>query len=192
MRTTKTLITLTTTIILLAALTTTATARNFRSSTTTFRATWTSAEFSGGFGTARCNLTVEGTLRSATITKTRGGEIGAVTATTIGTCPTGSATILRETLPWRVQYASFTGTLPAITSITTNVIGLAFQIREPTFGITCLGTSTTTNPATGTYNLTSGSVTSVTLGGTVPTNCGTSGTFSGRSSTNSALTVTLI
>ncbi len=187
----RTLITLTT-IILLAALTTTATARNLRSTTTTFRATWTSAEYTGGFGTMRCNLTLEGSLRSATITKTRGGEIGAVSAATIGTCPQGSATILKETLPWRVQYASFAGTLPAITSIGTTVIGLAFQIREPTFGITCLAISSTTNPATGSYNLSAGSVTSVTLGGTVPTNCGASLTLSGRSSTNSAQTITLI
>ncbi len=193
MQPTKTLLALTTTITLLAALTTTATARNLRSSSITFRASWTSAEFAGGFGTGRCNLTLEGTLRSATITKTRGGEIGAVRAATIGTCPQGSATILKETLPWRVQYASFTGTLPAITSTATNVIGAAFQFKEPTFGVTCLATSTTTNPATDSYNLgASGEVTSVNLGGTVPTNCGASGTLSGRSSTNSAMTVTLI
>ncbi len=194
MRTTKTLITLTTTIILLAALTTTATARNFRTSTTTSRATWTSAEFSGGFGSARCNLTIEGTLRSATITKTRGGEIGSLNAATIGTCPQGSASILKETLPWRAQYASFSGTLPAISSATVNIIGLAIQIREPTFGITCLAASTTTNPATGRYNLntTTGRVESVSLGGEVPTSCGANGRFSGTSSTNAALTVTLI
>ncbi len=180
--------------VLLGALVGTASARNLRSSSTTFRATWTSAEFAGGFGTARCNLTLEGTLRSATITKTANGEIGSVTASTIGTCPQGSATILKETLPWRVQYASFTGTLPAISAIKTNVIGSAFQIREPTFGITCLAISSTTNPSTGTYNLntTTGRVESVTLGGTVPTNCGASGTLSGRSSTNSAQTITLI
>ena len=177
--------------VLLGALVSTASANHLSSSTQSFRATWTSSEFIGGFGTVHCSLTLEGSLHSRTINKTVGSLIGFVTRASVGPCPSGSATILQATLPWHVQYAGFEGTLPRISSIRTNVIGSAFQIREPSFGITCLSTSTASSPSTGTYTLTSGSVTSVTLGGSIP--CGSfTGSLGGRSSSNSAQTITLI
>lgn len=177
----------------LGALASAASANHLRMSSTTFRATWTSFEFAGGFGTSRCNLTLEGSLRSATISKVLGAEIGSISAGTVGSCPTGSATILRETLPWRIRYESFTGTLPAITSVTANVVGGGFQIREPTFGITCLATSTESLPIRIIIMIEPhGAVIGIQIGGRVATNCGADGTFSGRSSTNSAMTITLI
>lgn len=177
--------------VLLGALVSTASANHLSSSTQTFRGTWARAEFIGGFGTVSCSLTLEGSLHSRTISKTAGLLMGAVTRASVGPCSAGSATILQASLPWHVRYASFAGTLPTISSITTNVIGSAFQIREPTFGITCLSTSTAESPSTGTYNLNSGSVTSVTLGGSIP--CGSfTGRLGGTSNSNSAQTITLI
>lgn len=178
--------------ILAAALTTAASARNLRFSSLTKRVTWTAFELRGGFGTVRCPITLEGSLRSATIAKTAGAEIGSITGASFGTCSSGHMTVLRETLPWRVRYASFAGTLPNITSINTNIVNMAFQIEEAAFGITCLMMSSPTNPVTLTYNLAAGAVRSVTLGGSsIP--CGSfTGAVGGTSSTNSALTITLI
>jgi len=178
--------------VLLGALVSTASATHLRSSTQSFRATWTRSEFTGGFVAARCNLTLEGSLHSATINKTAGSLIGYITRASVGPCESGSATVLTATLPWHVQYASFTGTLPSsIATIVTHVIGAAWRIREGGFSINCLTTSSAGEPSVGTYNLTGGSVTSVTLGGT--TNCeGINGTLRGTSATNSAQTITLI
>ena len=191
MKLAKLLIALTTATITLAAYTTMASANHLSLSTQSLRATWTSFELIGGFGTIRCSLTLEKSLHSRTINKTVGSLIGFITRASVGPCPQGSGTILQASLPWHVQYAGFTGTLPTIGSVRTNIIGLAYQLREPSFGITCLATSTAASPATLTYNLTSGSVTSVTLGGTIP--CGSfTLRFGGTSSTNSAQTITLI
>lgn len=191
MRFRKVLISLATAVAALAAFASMASANHLSFSSQTLRATWTSFEFSGGFGTIRCNLTLEKSLHSRTINKTAGLLIGAITRASIGPCASGSFTVLTESLPWHVQYASFEGTLPTIVSVTTNIIGLALQLREPTFGITCLMRSEASHPARLIYNLRSGSVTSVTLGGSIP--CGSfTGTLGGSSATNSALTITLI
>ncbi len=185
--------------ILLAVLVSSASANRLSQSSSTLRATWTSAEFSGGFGSARCSVTMEASVHSRTVTKTAGALIGYVTRASIGPCSSGSATILSAALPWHVRYASFTGTLPNISSTTFTVVGLAFQIKEPTFGITCLATSTTTEPATGTFNRESGgALSSSTLGGTIETSCGIRGTLGGTSGTpvvlgaTTRVTVTLI
>jgi len=94
-------------------------------------------EFIWGFAGAKCNLTLEGSVHSATLTKTVGLLIGYITRASIGPCPTGSATLLTAT-----------------------------------FGA-------------------GGSVTSVTLGGTV--NCeGIGVAVRGTTSSNSAIIITLI
>lgn len=191
MRLIKLIIAVAAATVVLAACTTTASANHFSSSTQSYSTSWTSAEFIGGFGTVKCSLTVEGSLHTKTGNKTAGALIGFVTRASLGPCPSGSATILQASLPWHVQYATFTGTLPTIGSIITNTLGVAYQIREPTFGITCLTTSTASSPVTGRWNLSSGSVTSVTLGGSIP--CGSfTGSLGGTSSRNSAQTITLI
>ncbi len=177
--------------VLLGALVTTASANRLSQSSSTLRATWTAAEFSGGFGTVRCSLTLEGSVHTRTITKTSGLLIGYITRASVGPCASGSATVLTASLPWHVRYNSFSGTLPSISSITTNVVGSAFQIKEPTFGITCLATSTATEPSTGTYTRESGgTLTSVGLGGTIETSCGIRGTLGGASSIPTALGAT--
>jgi hypothetical protein len=76
----------------------------------------------------------------------------------------------KGTLPWHVQYGGFTGTLPTITSIRTNIIGFAFRIREP-FGVTCLARSTAAEPATGVFNrnTTTGAIETSEIGGSIRT-----------------------
>lgn len=177
-------------VVALFALVGVASANDLSVSSQSMRATWTRAEFIGGFGTVVCAFTVEGSMHTATTTKTAGALVGFVTRASVGPCPSGSATVLTATLPWHVQYASFTGTLPTIASVTEDIFG-AWSIREPTFGITCLVRPTASSPNTATFNLNAGSVTSVTLGGSIP--CGSfTGTVGGTSATNSALTITLI
>jgi len=153
-------------------------------------------DYSGGFGTVECEVAVEGSFHSRTSAKTTGALAGYIINSNVVRCRRGGATILRETLPWHVQYESFSGTLPNITAINTRVIGASWRIREPTFGVTCLTKSTTAEPETASYNLTAGVITSITVGGTI--RCGSfTGTLSGTSSRTEeaagrAITVTLI
>jgi hypothetical protein len=183
-------------ITILAALTSTATAGRLSSSSQTLRGTFARMSFGGGFGTTECAVTLEGSLHSRTIAKTNGALIGYITRAILGTCPRGSATILTASLPWHARYASFSGTLPNITRINDTISGVQFGIREPVFGVTCLGSGGT---VTGSFTReASGVITSATAGGESPTNCGINGTISGTSSSLTVLgavtrvTVTLI
>jgi hypothetical protein len=122
--------------VLLGALVSSASAGRLSNSSTTLRATWARMDFTGGFGTVECEVTLEGSLHSRTIAKVARALIGNITAASVSSpCRRGGATILRETLPWHVTYNSFAGTLPNITNILTDVVGASFRIREPTFGV---------------------------------------------------------
>lgn len=177
--------------VLLGALVGTATARQFQLSETRSTATFPRVEFRGGFQTTRCNVTLEGSFHSRTLSKVAESLIGYINRASVGGCEAGTATILTETLPWHVRYTSFAGALPNITAISTKVVGTAFRIREP-FGIECLSRSTVEAPTTGTYNREAGGrITNAVIGGTIP--CGSfTGTLSGTSNSISAITVTLI
>ncbi len=121
-------------------------------------------ELRGGFGTVRCNITQTVTLH-ASVAKSRGALAGqANVAVSTNGCAAGNAGILVSgrrvtglTGPYHVQYQSFAGTLPNISSVTLAVTGVSFWITEPTFSVTCLtaepqniaGTTTGGNPATG-------------------------------------------
>ena len=188
--------------VLLGSLVASASATRLSNSSSTLRATFPTSEFVGAFGTTRCALTLEGSLHSRTITKTAGLLMGYITRATLGTCTAGSATVLTETLPWHVQYASFTGTLPnGILTLVTNVVGSAFRVRE-TGGITCLVRSSAGEPSRGTYNVGAGGLlSSVTLGGRIRTGgeCfGATGELRGTSNSltvlggSESITVTLI
>jgi hypothetical protein len=156
--------------VLLGALVGSASARRIESSSQTLRSLFREVIFNGIFGNIQCEVQLEGSLHSRTIEKIRCSLIGYITAARILACARNAATILTETLPWHVQYESFTGTLPTITSIKTNVIGAAFRIREPFE--TCLARSTATNPSVGTYTIVSGTITSAEISGTgIPTVC---------------------
>ena len=53
--------------------------------------------------------------------------------------------MLTATLPWSVQYSSFNGTLPNITSTTLRLVGAAFQVT-PTGFPACLARTTSEEP----------------------------------------------
>lgn len=181
--------------ILLAAMVASASARSLSNSTNAISTTWTALNYSGGFGTLECEVTLARTVPS-TIAKTVGGGLGSVTAANIPACRRGGATILRETLPWSVTYRNFAGTVPNITAVGTNLLGSAFRLREPTFGVTCLVRSTAESPATLTYNRETGTgrIPSMAVGGSIPCRGAIEATltFSGTSSSVSAWSVTLI
>jgi hypothetical protein len=169
MKTLKMLLGTTAAVAVLLVFVSPASARNLSISIQRFRATWTSAEFVGAFGTTRCALTLEGSMTARTHPKTIGLIIGRVTSSNAGTCSGGSATVLTETLPWTIQYGSFSGRLPLIDIIFWFIAGLSTRVRE-TGGITCLVRSTAAEPASGAVNVEgSGAATSMTLGGTIRT-----------------------
>jgi hypothetical protein len=166
---------------LLGALTTTSSARNLSVSSQVFRVPFREVRFEAAFGNSPCQLTLEGSFHTRTLPKVASSLIGYVTAAKVGPCPVGTVTILQETLPWHAQYVSFSGVLPNIAVLNTNIIGWAVRYRE-TFGITCLARSTAAAPVRLTYTLGAGGVISgVRIGGVLPTGeeCfGASGTYS--------------
>ncbi len=113
----------------------------------TFRGSFAAINVSAaGSNAATCPMTLAGTFHSSTIAKVARSLIGHITTASLGRCSTGGATILRETLPWHVTYRSFTGTLPNITAMATNIVGLSMSVQVG--GETCLLRTTTTNPWT--------------------------------------------
>lgn len=184
--------------VLLAGLVGMASAGRLSTSELRLRATWTRLSFSGGLGVVECEVAIEGSFHQRSITKTVGTLSGVITAGNINRCARGGVTVLRETLPWHVQYQSFAGTLPNISAIQAAIVGLSVIIREPTFGITCLIRSTTTEPALLTFNReASGVIASATAGGEIESSCGIAGSFSGTTSSLVAaaggrVTITLI
>lgn len=164
--------------VLLGALVGSASAGRLSTTSQTLRSSFRTVTFRGLFGNIRCQVTLEGSLHAATIAKVTGSLIGYITEARLGPCESGTATILRETLPWHAQYDSFAGTLPRITRIIIRVIGARFQVREPAF--TCLATSTEEAPALGTFtrDTATGVLTGSTIGGTgIETTCGRVGAF---------------
>lgn len=187
MRVGKTLFAMAAATVLLGALVGVASARNLSASSQTLRATFARINFSGGFGTTECSLTFEGSFHARTIAKVAGTLSGFVTRAVLGACARGVGTVLTETLPWHVRYRSFTGTLPNISTIIADINGVGFQIREPTFGVTCLasgGLVITFNREAG------GVVTTADASGRLPTSCGAEGTVTGRTSSFTVLNST--
>jgi hypothetical protein len=172
MRPCKLLLAVTAATVVFGALTSTAIANRFSSSSQTLRAQFREVRFEGAFGETSCQLTLEGSLHSRTITKVRGTLIGYITAARLGPCAVGRYTILTETLPWHIQYDSFSGTLPSlITSIRTRVINFAFRFIT-NFGENCLLRSTTEAPLIITYNISGGVISTAQTEGTgIPTTC---------------------
>jgi len=182
--------------VLLGALVGAASAAKLSTSSMGLRAAFATVRFAGGFGTTECAVTMEGSFDERSIQKNIGHLAGLVTRSVLGTCSRGSATLLAATLPWHIRYASFSGTLPNITRVNATIAGIAFQIREPVFGLTCLASG-------GTQSLifnreASGALTTAEIGGTSPSSCGVEGTFTGTSNAFTVLgaaariTITLI
>jgi hypothetical protein len=63
----------------------------------------------------------------------------------VARCETGLVTVLTETLPWHIAYASFGGILPNITRLQFSLIGGSVLIEV--LGSRCLARSTIEQPA---------------------------------------------
>jgi len=169
-------------------------------SSSTLRATFSRVDFTGGFGTIECQVTLEGSYHSRSMAKLSESLIGLATRAVVGTCERGSATILQETLPWHWTYESFRGTLPRIFGINLRLTAGRFRLREPFFGIQCIVIIDATEPILliHTRDVGSGILTSLELGGEAETDCATPARIRGRSTNFTALnsiariTVTLI
>jgi len=167
--------------IAFGALVGTASAGRLSTSSRNIRAAWAELGYSEPlFGaSARCPVTLEGSLHSSTIAKVAGALVGHVSRGTVNNaaCTGGRATILQASLPWHIRYGGFSGTLPNITSIVAHVIGASYR-GEGAFGI-CLFTSSLTQPVVGTYNRNTStrSVTSMDVSGSLTSNenCGAFG-----------------
>ncbi|HEX7291356.1 MAG TPA: hypothetical protein VF250_09540 [Conexibacter sp.] len=166
-------------VMLLAVAAESTASEAFSVNSQSFRVTWSALTFEGAFGAIRCPVTVEGSFHSRTLDAAAGALLGYVTRAVSGTCASGTMTVLSETLPWHVQYASFSGTLPNITAWNLTAIGASIRVREPF--VTCLGTSTVERPLTlgVTREVAGGNLTTVAAGGSIPTSCGFNGTVSG-------------
>jgi hypothetical protein len=137
--------------VLLGSLVSSASARTFSVENNRVRAAFSSVEFHLPEATTRCHVTLEGSLHSRTLAKVSGTLMGYITSAILGPCLSGTATILRETLPWHVRYSGFEGALPNITSLITHVVGASWRVREAG-GIACLARSTSGEPAIGIYH----------------------------------------
>lgn len=153
-------------VFLSAAVTPTA-ARNL-----SLRTDWTTRQWRGTWAGLRitdseavftsCPLTLEGSFQTGTFAKTRSVLVGYVTdsRTALVGC-----TLLRETLPWAIQYEAFSGTLPTITRVTLRIIG--FELRFDIGGARCLIRSTEAEPlAESLTRAAGGGITSADLSGT--------------------------
>jgi hypothetical protein len=181
--------------MLLGALASAASARNLSASNQTLRVAFREIRFSGVFGNINCTVTVEGSFHQRTQAKVAGSLVGYITRADLGPCSAGVGTVLRETLPWHIRYASFTGALPNITAFRANAIGVSFRVTEPF--ATCLARSTAESPAVVTFNrdTVTQALTTAELGGSLPTSCGANGTFTSTRDNvtvlNSATRITL-
>lgn len=111
----------------------------------TFRAVWTPARFTFSGITIGCNVTLEGSFHSTSIAKVERALIGFISRASVNSCTAGTMSVLTETLPWHVQYGSFGGTLPNISTLTTRIVGMS---ASWTFiGLTCLGRTEANTPA---------------------------------------------
>lgn len=118
----------------------------------TTRITWTRLEFIDGNFKIICAVTMEASFHSATIRKVSNLAIGDVSRAS-AECG-GNARLLRETLPWHVQYSGFIGRLPAITGISLSFIGVGFLVETG-----CLATATELHPWREIAEVSAGSVT---------------------------------
>jgi hypothetical protein len=112
-----------------------------------FRVAWTAMRFTASGFSVSCNLTLEGSFHSRTLSKVERALVGHVARASVGGCSGGNATLLTETLPWHVQYGSFAGTLPNITSVSLRVIGASVRVSFREFGeLACLARTEANSP----------------------------------------------
>jgi hypothetical protein len=114
-----------------------ASAEVIRVEPTRIRAVWSPMTFTTGTSTVRCPVTLEGSFQSATFVVREGLQVGNVTRASAAeaSCTGGRVRLLAETLPWRFQYESVTGTLPEISGMRLKVPG--FAARSEVSGLNC-------------------------------------------------------
>lgn len=138
---------ITATLLLSLAIETTS-ANRLRTSHRTFRLTWSLFIFNPS--SVECPLTLEGSFHSSTFAKVSGALYRHITRAFVYSpgCVGGRATVLQETLPWHIRYRGFTGTLPVISGLNSDVVGMSIKAELPLFGITCLVRTTAERPWT--------------------------------------------
>jgi len=94
----------------------------------------------------QCDIDIGMRFTGHIIEKRTGRLLGRAESVTVTRCTGGTVSVLREMLPWTLQYGSFTGTLPNIASFTLLAVGAAILIlpREP--AISCLARTTEAEP----------------------------------------------
>jgi len=112
---------------------------------------WRSSfEIPTGFGALlQCPLTLSGSFHSSTTNKVTFALIGQITGAQLDSAACtgeGSASVLAGSLPWHVTYHDFSGTLPFITTVRVNLIGLSLAV-DIVLGFQCLFRTTTVEPA---------------------------------------------
>jgi hypothetical protein len=157
--------------LLLSLAVSSASARRLSINESRFYVIWSSLQFGEPFlfvEAVRCGVTLLGSFHSRTISKVPGQLIGYVSHATVrpaSGCTAGEATILQESLPWHVQYDSFSASegLPRIRTVRLRLIGAAFRIHSSA-GPTCLYITSETEPSKGdtVVEPTSGTVTGLT------------------------------
>jgi hypothetical protein len=125
----------------------TAAASRLRASSTDIDLIWRAGgtgklSFEAAGNVISCDVTLLISLRS-TIMKTEGRQ-GEITEAATANCTGETIVVLRETLPWSVEYRSFTGSLPRISKIRVAFIGLA--LRTTIVGSGCLFGTTAARP----------------------------------------------
>ena len=158
-------------IAMLGAIAATSRASSFSLSTQRFETVFSPLTLRGIEGgsafTAHCNVTLEGSFESRTFPIDRGPlEVGVVTRASISECDAEASRIifLTETLPWTVTFASYTGTLPRISSIRYELRGLRVLVEAAPF-MACLYRSTQTTPAVYVWGLAEGPVVEYAMAG---------------------------
>lgn len=183
MKTYKTLMAALAASLALFAAVSTAGAAHLSVSNQGFRVVYSPFIVDGFANEVRCDLTLEGSFSSPTIVKGSGTQIGSVSVARISRPCTGGEmwvyngaevlgiTTLASSLPWRVLYAGFEGTLPNITAMLTKLIGERLLVESTVLGVRvrCIYTSEELQPATGKLvrNTTTGVISEDVAGGTI-------------------------
>ncbi len=112
-----------------------ATSLQIDNSTSGFRATFGTFFASAGGFQLECAVTLSGQFVTRTFAKTAGSTIATMSSMNVAACEGGTLVLLGGP---RIRYLQFSGTLPAITSLTVEMT-LSFSIRI--LGSTCLTTA---------------------------------------------------
>jgi hypothetical protein len=130
--------------VVMALTASTGSARRIFLSNQRYLAIWTIWETWIGSDRVTCPLTLEGSFHSATLSKVSGNLVGYVTKAQVGACTGGNTRAETASLPWHVQYESFAGTLPNITSLRLGLINFTWEMEIG--GLFCRAKTTQREP----------------------------------------------